>query len=398
MVKGGSRIFRALGDGTSGALAPSWPTTSHATVSDGTITWQEITRTGTAVLPDGTTYPTPPFSSSTGTFTGVASSHRIDFMSCYVFALMECADFQSGAYKTTARTRLQAEMATVTPLQAYNGATAQGIPPGYPYWDSAYGSFQGRLASVIVTQLGASFDPEFTLYAQRLAEYMNDNWATEPNVSNHPNPVTGAIPSEGANLSATNTIIPFQPPSELAWRKSTTQSVGDATHDLMFTNAFVNPNSKLPQTYKNFLSYSQAVPYDPNDWLYRQQGHRFLAESPDINRFSLESYSTIIGSSLLSYYATYTADAVIVGLGTATYTADAVVVSRATKTYTADAVIASSVATYRTATYTADAVIKAAGTKTYTADAVIASAIAPPDPEPTPDHGFRMFFNLGPYL
>ena len=112
---------------------------------------------------------------------------------------------------------------------------------------------------------------------------------------------------------------------------------------------------------------------------------------------------------------TTTADLVIKATQTSAVTADLTIVAESssvarggtvwlwaptpsTGAITSDMVIVTGTPSQLTKTCTADIAIKATVGKTFTADLRIVESSVPAEPDAEQDHGFRMFFNLGPYL
>lgn len=178
------RTYRATVAGTSAGIGPTWPVTNGGTVTDGGVTWTEMTVSG------GVSFITY---SATAPYPGTVGDDKVDLNQVMEEAATlsllltdpSSGLYTAGALRTSALNHLSGTTNLVSAYQTSTGAVPLGDvypavdgPEGY---DVLYGAYAMCLGAICVR-----FAPDLinqwiaTMVAKALTGWLNVSYATEP--------------------------------------------------------------------------------------------------------------------------------------------------------------------------------------------------------------------------
>lgn len=184
-----SRTYRCTIAGTASGTQPTWPTTAGATVTDGTVTWEETTRTaGIFAAIYNITGAGAPFTYTPDVTDGynVDMNQEMEIAAGFSLLLNEPTSsfFAAGAYRTAALDIILDATEILIPYQSSTGGVKIGDTSAVE--DTLYGGYTASAATIVVSQAPSSaFSPRLSSWLSRLMDWMDTSYSTEPNLVNH---------------------------------------------------------------------------------------------------------------------------------------------------------------------------------------------------------------------
>ena len=169
--------YRAMNAGAN-TTEPTWPTPSGSTVTHQGVTWEECSYTADTFAQ---TY-NPAGYLPTGTYTWDGNQNSEIAAALMLLRDEPGTDFApGGSYATSGYNHAVGELSLCAVMQYKNGevpVTATG-----PH-DTHYGSFQFHTTAIALHILGPGAIPAADLWLARAANWFNTSYATEPTISN----------------------------------------------------------------------------------------------------------------------------------------------------------------------------------------------------------------------